>query len=353
LAPTLSERAQAWLLNEAAFRLQALGRLNEALEPMRASLEMAEGSKAWEAAAIRASNLSGLELTLGDVFAAVHDAERSVEFADRSKDEFQRMTKRATLADALHQAGRVAEARDRFTEAETMLAKQQPESPLLYSLAGFRYCDLLLSEAECAAWLRFIAPDIVERPQQEACARFASQCREVGQRAAQTLRRAEERGLGLLTPALDHLTLGRAAVYRAVLDVEGPGRAAALQSAREHLDEAVDGLRRASAQDFLPRGLLSRAWLRHIVDDDIAARADLDEAWGVAERGPMRLHMADILLYRARLFHDKAALEGARTLIEKHGYHRRDAELEDAARAARGWQWAITGIRRNVEDRGL
>ena len=34
-----------------------------------------------------------------------------------------------------------------------------------------------------------------------------------------------------------------------------------------------------------------------------ASRRDLDEAWQIAERGPMRLFMADIHLHRARLFH--------------------------------------------------
>ena len=40
VSPALTEADQAWLLNEAAFRLRALGRLTEALEPMRAGLEI-------------------------------------------------------------------------------------------------------------------------------------------------------------------------------------------------------------------------------------------------------------------------------------------------------------------------
>jgi hypothetical protein len=32
-------------------------------------------------------------------------------------------------------------------------------------------------------------------------------------------------------------------------------------------------------------------------------RSDLDEAWEIAERGPMPLFLADIHLHRARLFH--------------------------------------------------
>ena len=66
-------------------------------------------------------------------------------------------------------------------------------------------------------------------------------------------------------------------------------------------------------------------------------RADLDEAWRIAGRGSMRLHMADVWLHRARLFRDKAALAEARKLIAECGYHRRDAELADAEEAAEAW----------------
>lgn len=45
----------------------------------------------------------------------------------------------------------------------------------------------------------------------------------------------------------------------------------------------------------------SRAWLRTLLGQPDLARADLDEAQQIAERGPMRLHMADIHLHRARL----------------------------------------------------
>jgi hypothetical protein len=47
----------------------------------------------------------------------------------------------------------------------------------------------------------------------------------------------------------------------------------------------------------------------------------------------MKLHMADTLLYRARLFHDRAALDAAATLMEETGYHPRDEELADAREA--------------------
>jgi hypothetical protein len=87
---------------------------------------------------------------------------------------------------------------------------------------------------------------------------------------------------------------------------------------------------------------MSRAWLRVLDSDSSGAQADLDEAWDIAERGPMRLHLADIHLHRARLFFreipypwksPQADLAAAEKLINDCGYHRRDQELADAKRA--------------------
>jgi hypothetical protein len=157
LALDLQEGHQAWLLNEAAFRLRALGRLAEALEPMRAVAEIDVNAEDWQNAAASFSNLSGLELSLGWIKEAVADAERSVAYADRSGDAFERMARRTTLADARHQAGEIEAARKGFVEAEGLQAERQPEYPLLYSLRGFQYCDLLLAGAERAVWVVIVS----------------------------------------------------------------------------------------------------------------------------------------------------------------------------------------------------
>ncbi|MEI8383245.1 MAG: transposase [Planctomycetota bacterium] len=152
VSPNLTAADQAWLLNAAAFRLRALGRLTEALQPMRAGLEMRVQQKVWKSAAIIASNLSELEMTLGRLPDAVTDARQSITHADQSGDAFQRMVCRTTAADALHQSGQRAEAGTLFAEAERMQQERQPQFDLLYSLGGFRYCDWLLAPAEQAAW---------------------------------------------------------------------------------------------------------------------------------------------------------------------------------------------------------
>ena len=192
VSPNLSEADQAWLLNEAAFSLRALGRLTEALQPMRAVLERDVRREDWKNAAISGGNLSELEVTLGRLTDAVADARRSVTHADQSADAFERMARRTDLADALHQSGRRAEAGELFAEAERMQKERQPEFELLYSLWGFRYCDWLLAPAERGAWQALVrgtsVPPVVEPHGQDG---HATICDEVERRARTIISRRE------------------------------------------------------------------------------------------------------------------------------------------------------------------
>ena len=348
----LREEWKAFVLNEAGFDLRALGRLAEALAPMAAGLEAQIAQKSWTNAAKAAGNLSELALTAGDMPAALRYAAQSVELADRSGDAFERMSDRTTLADALHQAGRLDEAAARFREAEEMQAADQPAYPLLYSLRGYQYCDLLL---------------------------YQGQAEEVLRRAAQTLKWVTTQNW-LLDIALDHLSLGRghlmlalastsdviarctlSGVSRPLADgVEWRGEAIpsmregllrrsaarndeALGRAAAELDQAVTGLRQAGPQEFITRGLLARAGLRRVTADFDRARRDLDEALLIATRGGMRLHEADCHLEYARLFlatgdaaraREHCAVAGR--MVAELGYGRRDGEVRELEEALGG-----------------
>ena len=69
------------------------------------------------------------------------------------------------------------------------------------------------------------------------------------------------------------------------------------------MERLSQGSRCATSSGFGPkllwslRGLFTRAWLRAV-----QGQPDLDEAWEIAERGPMPWFLADIHLSRARLF---------------------------------------------------
>jgi len=300
----LTKDHQAFAQSEAGFYLRALGRLAEATQALQATLESNIAREDWKNSAIQASNLSELTLTNGDLDRAIAYAQQSVGLADRSGDAFQRMLNRTTLADALHQAGRLVEAAAAFEEAEVLQKERQPVNPLLYSWQGFRYCDLLLSQGHAQA---------------------------VQRRAAQTLEWAKRGGLSLLTLALDNLSLGRAYLLQTQQsDTKDYAQATT------HLEQAVEGLRRSGQQDDLPRGLLARAELRRVRGEFVRAKTDVDEAMTIATRGGMRLFEADAHLEYARLYLAQGETTPARehltkaaAMIEEMGYHRRDPEVAE------------------------
>jgi tetratricopeptide (TPR) repeat protein len=341
LAPELSETIKAWLLHEAAYSLRSAGRLIEAREAQARNLEMRIREGAVQHLPSSAVNLSDLDLILGDVESAVRESRQSMDFADESKEVQQRMLAQANLANALHLAGQASESAKLFVEAEIVQRQLQPETPILYSLRGFSYCDLLLSGAETAAWRVFLKPG-----SEMGNLDLAESCRAVVTRATQTLSWVIS-VRWLLHIALDNLTLGRAMLYAALLDDSARN---GLQSAGEHLDEAIHGLQRAARLPYVPPGLLTRAWLHVLQDEPQKARQLLDDAWQIAERGPMRLQLADVHLHRARLFLRADPypwntnpdggrrgpgddLRAARKLITDCGYGRRVTELQDAERA--------------------
>ena len=109
--------------------------------------------------------------------------------------------------------------------------------------------------------------------------------------------------MSLLDIALDHLTLGRAALYAAIL--ENP-RAPKLRTSEVESTPPWPASAAPATQDHhSPRPPHPRLAARshRTRNGPESAQADLDEAWEIAERGPMPLLLADIHLYRARLFH--------------------------------------------------
>ncbi len=133
----------------------------------------------------------------------------------------------------------------------------------------------------------------------------------------------------------------------------------ALTTAKDWLDQALDGLRAAGTEHHLPRGLLARAsYHRYALTLALpaslastqtatattlppapqAAIQDLQKAHDIAQRGGMRLHLTDYHLESARLaltynqdIHEQSAeqhLSQARGLIAATGYNRRLPELE-------------------------
>lgn len=352
VSSALPEAARSLALSQAAGCLHALGRLTDSLEPMLAVAHMSEHVGDWSNAARDFSNLSELQLALGDLNAAVQYASMSVSFADASSDAFVKTVNRAMHAGVLLENGRSDDARLLFKQAEQMQKNDQPRYPLLYSVQGIRYCELLLVDAERCVW------QLQLNPQSRVDSWLAESCAEVSERAALTLTWEEHMHCApILDFALHYLTLARAALYKTILECVDMCDLALDAS---NINRAIASLQLAGRQDYLPRTHLTRALLRRLASDPTGSQSDLDEAWDIAERGPMRLHMADIHLYRARLFfrepqypwadwdrwqtdksdppHTRTAADdliAAEKLINECGYHRRDQELADAKSAIR------------------
>lgn len=344
----ITDSGQAWLFNEVACCLRSLGRLTEAIEPFVASVSRANTRKDWLNATIHASNLSELQLQLGEIGGAIRNAQKCIEYANNYGDIMELSINLTVLAEAMNKAGNQVLALQFFKEAEALQAICEQQYPLLYSLQGFRYCDLLLAEAERAAWwasmfdrislsdMYFSDEDIVS---------FEIRCGEVFDRC---LKISDWGCDSLLDLALINLTLGRGAIYSAVLErypLRFSRNTLTKYNVHKWLSNTMGFLCRSHQQGYINCGLLASSWLSRLDGDNEGAQADLDEAWDIAERGPMRLHMADIHLYRARLFfrEDKypwdspqADLIAAEKLINDCGYHRRDEELADAKKVIMG-----------------
>lgn len=303
-APGLTEEDKAVVLNWAGFRLRAVGRLQEAIQPMKASLEMRIKQENWQESSKDSNNLSELVLTLGRVEEAVGYARQAVTHADNSGDDFLRMGIRTTHAEALHHRGELEEAEKWFREAEAMQKKSQPEYHYLYTLSGFLFCDLLLGKGRH---------------------------QEVRERAEDTIKIAQGNGW-LLAIALDTLSLGRAWMMQTLAEKTGD-----FTKAAEHLHQAVSGLRKAGRDDYLPRGLFARAECFRHMQKFKAAWEDLQEALEIAQLGSMKLHLADYHLEAGKICEAQGKQQDAREhfttakeMMEEMGYKRKLGEVVEA-----------------------
>ena len=302
----ITDELKGFVLNQVGLYLRAMGRPAEAAQPMKAALEATIAQEDWRNTSQSATNISDLYITMGNVTLALDYAQQGVDFADRSGDTFMRIVSKTALADVLYKGGQLTaiEAESVFADAEEMHKEMQPKLPYLYHIDGFQYCNLLLNLGEY---------------------------RKVLSRAEQTLEWAKEAHV-LIAIALHLLSLGRAHL----LQTRQEGRNDFTQ-AKTYFDQAVEGLRGAGQQNYLPTGLLGRAELHRVRCDFPKARHDLDEAMSIAERGSMGLHRVDCHLEYARLYlamgekeeDARRNLDTAKEMIEEMGYHRRDTDVRE------------------------
>lgn len=347
VAACLSLKWQAWIINGAAFRLQVIGRLAEAADAYAAAVAIEVSIREFRQASAALNNLSENYQLLGLLDAAARAGEDSVRYSDESKDAFEQICSRCRLAYCKFLLGKKSESDMLFRDAEARNAIRQPQFPFLTAFQGYLRCDSLLADAESSAWSLYsaamrqapISPYDLRRAQVLPALRveeYADRLMQLGRRYS----------LSRISIALAQLTVARTLLYRYVINLprRDQDQQEVFARARDTTTSAVEEIRRIGQPNFLPLGLLAQAWLGLLAGDIGKAQAELDEAWGIAVRGPMRLHMADIHLHRARLFGRERPypwsspqddLIAARQLIEQCGYWRRKEELIDAEEAAK------------------
>ena len=298
--------SKALVSSDVGFDLQAMGRLNEATEPLQVAVEIRVSQEDWKNAAISAENLSRLYLMIGDMRKSLLFAKKCVETANKSGDIFQRTNRMAMLAYINYQTGRMEKAKKLFREAENLQLQWQPGYKYMYSIRGFRYCEFLLGKQEYT---------------------------EVIRRVHYTLDISTRKNWSL-DIALDNISLGRAYLLQEKLEVTGNW-----SDARTYLSRAVNKLREIGRNDYLPLAIIARAELFILSGEYLRAKTDLDEAFGVATRCEMGQYEADCRLQYVNFFLRQGDLKKARShykmarkMIEDMGYHRYDKDIADIER---------------------
>ncbi len=354
---------KAFLNRQWGLTLRKLGKVELAVPCFVAALDNYVAVEKWDRAVNAGRHLGQSHLLAGDLKAADESARAAVRMTGKGVTSRERIAAMAGLAHVLHQYGDNARAKKLFEKAELDPARRR--LGFLRHLPGVRYCDLLLDSAERAMWRQMLGVKTGRRIGPHA--NLIERSREVERRARQARGVSRTHGMRVRT-GLNLLSLGRAVFCRTLLTPAGRKAGSLLESACRYLDDAVLELQHAGEMDFQPNALLARAWCSFVKAQGhdrrgdhgqatacrASAKADLDRAWQIAERGPMRLHLADVHLYRARLFHAEKPypwdrdeqgrprgprddLAAARKLIEQCGYRRRDWELADAEEAAKSW----------------
>jgi hypothetical protein len=342
VAPSLSDSVKGWVLNQTSFRLRDLGRISEACEPICLGLEFTTSSQDNENAMCDAVNLSELEALSGNMDKAIRLAEVAMNLAKSMSNNPAAKTwsicAHARKARALHLCGRLQAAESEFVLAEKNQNEFDPRYPLLYGLSGCQYAELLLAADERLAWSNYALPSIPRSIE------GGMKCLAV-RRRMETIVRWLADDEQILQICFTIISWARARMYATCFNVGFFSTDDVLAEVRVELEPALQKIRTLHTAEFLVEGLVLRSLLLHMTRDSHSARLDLDEAWDIASRGPMRLHMADIHLYRARLFFREKPypwkspqddLAAAEKLINECGYHRRDEELADSKRAILG-----------------
>ncbi len=318
------EHDQASLLAAVSFCLMSLGRLHEAIEPRRATVEILKKGKYTDLnhVIIASQNLVDLYRPLGLLEQAYFVAQQALadsrhayswhgygirryilfleEQNKNSFDFFFEIASECYLAMLFHDRGNTCVAREHFIHAEQLMQKNG--CVYLYSLGGNQYCKLLLDTTNAND--NITLQKIIERANLSLKIFLTTN--------------------HLHCIALDYLTLGR--TFFALNEIS---------KAENCFQEAIQNIQKAQAIDLTPPFYLYRADFYLTQNQLDPAQADLNSAWEIIERCGMKLYAVDYLLIHGRYSLATADFgtalnhyDEAKQLIQETCYHLRDAELD-------------------------
>ena len=283
LVDTLRTTDQKSVQRLTSNRLRAQGRLAEALPIQYVQLndlDLAYGTKhlsnrAKHLIARTLMNVSRLEATVGHLAIAEKTALRAVQLADGISHipgySFTGTRARICLAEVLYSKGDVIAAERMFLSAKRNYKKKHPKYRLPWP-----YDYLLLEKSDWSSAsdrAQFVLNDVT----------------------------AMNSNLVIGTQTLTLCRSGLGAQLDATNSSETNFSCSKVAAIAGQFDEAVEHLRAAEDVTQIPLSLLARATFGRSIGNWIGAARDLDEAEEIAEPGPMRLHLCDLALGRARL----------------------------------------------------
>lgn len=314
----LDSPARGWLLSQAGYRLQCLGRLDDARDPKQAALRVFEAEKRWDKAATEAGRLCELHVYAGEPTQALEQARNALLYAGRVPHSPDQWYQRAKLAWVHHYLGDREQAAREFKAAEETFRSMNSGAKFMCHSAGFLYCDFLLDEPAHAEEVILRAEWMLEMSARQEGRTFRRRQVDEGQAK---------------------IALGHALLHRAQEKDE-----ATLQEALVRAEDAARILWKAHIIDELPRALLLRARVCMQLGRFPDAERDLSEVEDIARRGGFVFYQVDAHLLRALLLERRRAevsrvedeLAQAASMAHKQGYGRRVRLIMDArARLAR------------------
>lgn len=299
----LGRESQMYLITSAATNLIYLGEIAEAIAPFEISITWFVENEDWLQASVAAAPLLSMYIASGKLDSAANLIEEMEQVIQRSENEIAIAMASNFKAYSNYLAGDFEKAGRMFQQADLVLSKPIPDSPVVFPTISSYYCKYLLEVGRLS--------EALER----SLKTFAWRQRKTWQVAIDT---TSIYASDLLVLGLIFLKLGDKI------------------NARIQLDKQVELFRSADEWLYLPTGLNSRAKLHLALRDLESATKDLQESLEISEQTGAKfgeweacLDLAQLHIYKNDFPTASDYLSRARSIPEMRSYRFRDREIEE------------------------